>query len=113
MSTLGMPVEHDFGECSADAFVEADVLREQVHLQAYSETVRMARLFLLNLADAKERWREAQFSHDYAGMDSAAAEQRDLTLLAAICLDHVRAYPDRRFNTASLTYGTVTCGDVE
>ena len=92
MSLLPMiPAVTTEAAVSAACWVELDVLAEQIHFSDAADTERFLAMFLHDLAEEKLRWRAAWVAHDWPAADAAAAEMRDLTALAAVCRDHLKA----------------------
>jgi hypothetical protein len=89
---LPLPVTraHEDCEISAAAYVEADVLAEQVHTEDAGDTRRFLAMLLCSLDDERGRYAAAAARHDHEAMSAAAAEQRDLVALAGVCSDHLR-----------------------
>lgn len=94
MSLLPLWVDraHHDAPISAAAYVEADVLAEQIHNTDARDTARFLILLVTALADERDRWQDARRRADHAAEAEAAAEMRDLTVLAAVCRDHLRAH---------------------
>ncbi len=88
MSTLGVPVERDAWPVSADTWMAGDVFAEWVHMQDVRDTARMLMMLAGSLADERERYRHLAYQRD---RDESIAEQRDLTMLASICKDHLKS----------------------
>jgi hypothetical protein len=92
--TLPLPVvrPHEDCEISAAAYLEADVLSEQVHVEDAGDTRRFLAMLLCSLDHERERYTAAAARHDYQAMAESAAEQRDVTVLAGVCSDHLRVH---------------------